>query len=262
MISVYTPTFNTGDLLYNAYKCLLDQSYTDWEWIICDDGSHCENTKFILSIFEKNDKIKVHYFDHCGLIGLMKHRCVLKSSGDILVELDHDDLLTNNCLQEVYDAFRDESIGMVYSNFTEVDYRKTSTKRFNIYQGWNYCNTEYNGIVYKEAIAPDVYREGIIHNHGLVPNHVRAFRKSEVLRLGNYDKTLKYADDYDLIIRFYLHSKIFHIVKMLYIYRFGENTWLYNQKDLTKKMEMVHDRYFGSWYQRTVHWLKNSLFFS
>ena len=39
MLTVFTPTYNRADLLPRVYKSLLKQTYTDFEWIIVDDGS-------------------------------------------------------------------------------------------------------------------------------------------------------------------------------------------------------------------------------
>jgi hypothetical protein len=79
-----------------------------------------------------------------------------------------------------------------------------------------------------------------------MPNHVRAFRNEILFKLGGYDDTLIYADDYDLILRMYLHSKIVHIPKMLYLYRWGGNTWTGSKNaDLQEKMAQVRDRYLS-----------------
>lgn len=39
LISVYTPTFNTGDYLAETYRSLKEQTYSNWEWVVIDDHS-------------------------------------------------------------------------------------------------------------------------------------------------------------------------------------------------------------------------------
>lgn len=249
LVSIYTPTYNSGSLIYKAYESITKQTYTAWEWIICDDGSNQKTQKMIKAIAADDERVKAFFFENCGNIGKMKKRCTERCSGEYLVELDHDDRLTHHCLKEVVRKFRiNTQAGMVYSNFTEV----TDEGECNMYDApyWKYRDTIYEGTLYKEACAPNIYSsekelcgENILH-WALMPNHVRAFRSSEFFRVGGYDDSLIYADDYDLIIRMYLNSKIVHIPKLLYIYRWGDNTWREKNEDLQKKMSEVRSRYF------------------
>jgi len=39
LISVYTGSWNSGDYINEAFKSLLDQTYTNWEWVVVDDDS-------------------------------------------------------------------------------------------------------------------------------------------------------------------------------------------------------------------------------
>ena len=39
MITVFTPTYNRGNLLNRLYESLCKQTYKDFEWVIVDDGS-------------------------------------------------------------------------------------------------------------------------------------------------------------------------------------------------------------------------------
>src|SRR5690349_6396470 len=37
LVSVYTPTYQSGDFLREAYHSLLGQTYKNWEWVVVDD---------------------------------------------------------------------------------------------------------------------------------------------------------------------------------------------------------------------------------
>ena len=56
LVSVYTGTYNTGDYLQDTYQALRDQTYTNWEMLICSDG-HDEETENIVDNYKSN-KIK------------------------------------------------------------------------------------------------------------------------------------------------------------------------------------------------------------
>ena len=50
MITVFTPTYNRAHLLPRLYESLCRQTFTDFEWVIVDDGS-VDNTKSIVNKF-------------------------------------------------------------------------------------------------------------------------------------------------------------------------------------------------------------------
>ena len=250
LVSIYTPTYNTEHLIKDVYESVKSQKYKKWEWVICDDGSKQKTRKILENLQKKDPRIKLFFFDNTGNIGKMKKRCTERSRGEFLVELDHDDQLTDDCLTEVVKAFRENpEAGMAYSNCTEV----TDDGQCHFYKApyWEYRETQYRGKTYLEGLQPNFYgSEPSLpmpnsHYWELMPNHVRAFRASTLFELGGYDDTLIYADDYDVILRMFLHSKIVHIPKMLYLYRWGDNTWTSDKNaDLQKKMAMVRDKYF------------------
>jgi glycosyltransferase involved in cell wall biosynthesis len=251
LVSIFTPTYNTKkNLIKTVYNSVKSQKYKNWEWVICDDGSKAKTRKILEKMQKKDKRIKLFFFDNCGNIGKMKKRCTERCSGEYLVELDHDDRLTNDCLQEVVKKFKEEpEAGMVYSNCTEV----TDEGECHLYHApyWEYRETEYQGQIYAEGLQPNFYGSepqlSMANSHywELMPNHVRAFRASTLFDLGGYDDTLIYADDYDIILRMFLHSKIVHIPKMLYLYRWGDNTWTSDKNaDLQQKMASVRDKYF------------------
>lgn len=251
LVSIFTPTYNTKkDLIKAVYQSVKSQKYKEWEWVICDDGSKPKTRKVLEKMQKKDARIKLFFFDNCGNIGKMKKRCTERTEGEYLIELDHDDQLTNDCLQEVVKSFKENSdAGMVYSNCTEV----TDEGECHQYKApyWEYRETEYKGQKYLEGLQPNFYgSEPCLpmdnsHYWELMPNHVRAFRASTLFELGGYDDTLIYADDYDMILRMFLYSKIVHIPKMLYLYRWGDNTWTSDKNgDLQEKMAGVRDKYF------------------
>ena len=251
LVSIFTPTYNTKSYLIKAvYNSVKTQKYKNWEWVICDDGSKEKTRKILKKMQEKDTRIKLFFFDNCGNIGKMKKRCTERCQGEYLVELDHDDRLTDHCLQEVVKTFKENpDAGMVFSNCTEVTDDGQCHRYIAPY--WKYRETEYKGKKYMEGLQPNFYgREPSLamensHYWELMPNHVRAFRSSILFKLGGYDDTLIYADDYDVILRMFLHSKIVHIPKMLYLYRWGDNTWTSDKNaDLQEKMASVRDKYF------------------
>lgn len=106
MITIFTPTYNRSYLLPDVYKSLCNQSFTDFEWIIVDDGSS-DNTKEIVAQFINDKKIKISYIWQANR---GKHfainRGVSEANGELFFILDSDDKLPADSLENVYSYFQ------------------------------------------------------------------------------------------------------------------------------------------------------------
>ena len=61
-ITVFTPTYNRGYIIENLYRSLQRQSFTDFEWLVVDDGSN-DNTQKLFEKWSKEDNnFKIRYY--------------------------------------------------------------------------------------------------------------------------------------------------------------------------------------------------------
>jgi hypothetical protein len=67
-----------------------------------------------------------------------------------------------------------------------------------------------------------------------VPNHVRAWRRSTYFEIGGHNRSLTIADDFELVIRSFLYSKICKIPKLSYIQFLYNNSGGRNTHDLSR----------------------------
>jgi glycosyltransferase involved in cell wall biosynthesis len=97
-VTVFTPTYNRAHLLGRVYTSLCHQTFTDFEWILVNDGS-TDNTKEVIQSFIDEKKIHIRYFyqQNAG-----KHFAINKAAtvakGDYFLILDSDDFLPNDSL--------------------------------------------------------------------------------------------------------------------------------------------------------------------
>ncbi len=84
----------------------------------------------IKDIVRKDHRVSVYKSDkNSGVIGKVKYNACALSSGEILVELDHDDELTSNALCDVVKAFKEHpEAEFVYTDFAEVHASGASVK--------------------------------------------------------------------------------------------------------------------------------------
>jgi len=222
LISVFTPT-NNVTWIKETWESLYDQQ-VNFEWIIGINGSVSKSDIPI------DPRIKIIPINEWIGIGDAKRKLCLESTGDILLELDHDDILSEGALSLVLDAFSDQDIGFVYSDCAEwidpIGKPFTYSKEF----GWESypCVIRGRQLLATRSFEPTARSIcQILYS----PNHLRAWRKSVYLNLGGHDCDLTVADDFDLVARSYLNTKFKWIQKPLYGYRRrsdGGNTWLKN----------------------------------
>jgi len=254
LVSVYTGTYNTGDYLHDTYQSLRDQTYSNWEWIVVDDGSTDGTWDELVSLNAKDHRVRPFKATHNGKIGNTKDLATRLCNGDYLVELDHDDMLVDVALEKVKNAFdEDPGIGMVYTNC--ACFFADGSPQMYTGEFWEsrYRDVEYRGKMYKEAIQPNIYDRfgpdywlqfGFYLTVG--PNHIRAYRAATLRELGGYNRNLSVADDWDVFARMFLYSKCHHINELLYLYRFHDaytNTTFTRNKSIQDHMELGRAQY-------------------
>lgn len=98
-VTILTPTYNRGDMLRRVYKSLLQQTNTQFEWLIVDDGSTDSTDKLVEELINENRlSIKYIYKENGG-----KHTAVNKGVENIdtplTLILDSDDYLTSDAVE-------------------------------------------------------------------------------------------------------------------------------------------------------------------
>ena len=214
-ISIFTPSHNTT-WLNEAYDSLLKQTYTDWQWVVLLNN----DAEWTGAMYD--DRVVVSYAKSLKGVGALKRRAVELCDGDILVELDHDDILMPNALEEIAKAFEENGIGFVWSDFAQINEDGSPNFTvFNLDHGWTY--REEDGHFVCESM------DGT-HPHNLsyiwyAPNHVRAFTREAYNLTSGYDENLDVLDDQDIIAKLFSVTKFKHIPKNLYLQRIhSENT--------------------------------------
>src|SRR5215471_14006635 len=99
--SVFTPTHRPR-YLDECFESLRRQSCQDWEWVVVLNGGAAWRPA------DPDDRIRVIVADGVSGVGALKRLACEQASGEILVELDHDDLLAPDALEEVGRAFDSE----------------------------------------------------------------------------------------------------------------------------------------------------------
>jgi SAM-dependent methyltransferase len=233
-ISIYTPTHST-QYLRELYDSIKDQDFYEW-LVIYNNGA--------APIDFGDPRVKSHLlYKAPEKVGALKAFACEQATGDVLLELDHDDLLMPTAIEEVKAAFKDPTVGFVYSNAIHCFDGFKPYPRFDTAYGWGYREIEYKGHKLDEFISFAPSPEAV-SRIWYAPDHLRAFRISDYRQAGGYDRTMRVLDDGDLMCRLYIQTKFKHIDKGLYIYRVhGQNSWLKYNKEIQDNVYKIYDKY-------------------
>lgn len=221
MISLFTPE-HRGTYLREAWLSIKDQTDPDFEWVIVVNGElTIEKAREFIA--DPDPRIKIfEYGQPFTGIGAIKKFACSKCTGDILLELDGDDLLAPTTIEELKKAASEHpDVAFFYSNFADF-LPDGAPSTFSSAYGWQYRDTTLNGKFYKECVAwePTAASMSLIF---YAPNHFRAWRTEDYWKIGGHNPHYELADDHELVVRTFIHRKTFHIDKLLYLYRMGDN---------------------------------------
>ena len=254
--TVFTPIHKPDtDQLRKLYDSLQAQAWKADEWVILCNGA--AKDWIIDFVDRRNDPwIKVYHTDTTGNIGALKAECCDLASGEILVEVDYDDKLTEDALQKIEEAFeQNPEAQFVYSNSVET-LPDGSSQVYGAQYGWH--TKPYFNATQMVAFPP---RAQYFRRIEWAPNHVRAFRREGYNAVGGYDRKLPVGDDHDLVCRFYVEfgqAGFHHIDECLYLYRVHEGNTS-NGRNRNAEIQRQVDRNYCRWAEKMyLRWAKDN----
>lgn len=205
LVSIIMGVYNCEQTLVDAVQCLTEQTYNNWELIMCDDSSTDDTYRIACELREKDPRIRLIQNEENFTLAPTLNRCISVAKGKYIARMDGDDLCPKNRLEkEVSFLERNSQYALVSCQMELFD--STGT---------------YRTITHKtEPTGRDlVFRSQFCHA-GCV------MRKDVVVTLGGYhtDKKTQRVEDYDLWVRMYAAGyKGFNLQEPLYFMRDDRN---------------------------------------
>lgn len=220
-VSVIMSVYNADnyDILVNSVNSILDQSFKDFEFIICDDGSsNVETRKFLKKINELDSRIKIIGYDKNRGLAYSRNQCIKISRGKYIAFQDDDDISESDRLKEEV-TFLD--------NHQQYAFVGTIANVFNKDGIWGDFKTP------EQPAKKDFLWNSPFLNPSMM------FRANILKNIDGFrvTKETRRAEDYDLFFRLYAKGyKGYNIQKKLFNYRIE----IENEKN--KKYRPMKDR--------------------
>ncbi|NHE55647.1 glycosyltransferase family 2 protein [Cyclobacterium plantarum] len=202
-LSVVMPVYNGEKYLEEAINSVLNQTFTDYELLIIDDGSTDSSIEIIKSINDsrirliKNETNKgVAYTRNVGL---------KEAKGEYLAWMDCDDLIEPDRFEIQLKYLKENA---------EIGICGTALKRFG----------EGKPRVSREFSDPEMIKAALLFYPAIRP--ATAMYRMEMIRKAklSYDTRLAVAEDYDFYLQASFHFPIKNIDPVLYHYRASEKS--------------------------------------
>lgn len=183
-ISIIMGVYNGVDRFEESINSILRQTYTNWEFIICDDNSNDESYEKLKKLYGNDEKfIIIRNEKNIGLAKTLNN-CLNYATGEYIARMDDDDIS--------YSTRFEEQVKFL-ENHKEISFVSSA---IDVYDGDN--------IVSKRAVIPFPEKKDLIWNSPFV-HPATMFRKEDLMKVGGYrvSKETKRGQDYDLFMRLY-----------------------------------------------------------
>ena len=118
-VSIITPCYNSSKFLQQTIDSVLNQTFTDWEWLITDDKSTDHSVEIIRKV--NDERIKLTVAEKNDGAGHARNLSLEKATGRFITFLDADDFWEPNFLEEMVSFMKKENAELAYSNYSRCD---------------------------------------------------------------------------------------------------------------------------------------------
>lgn len=239
LISVVLPVYNAENYLPDAIESILNQTYSNLELIIINDGSTDESLNIMKQWYEKDQRIKIISRENKGLIYSLNEGINI-AKGEFIARMDADDISLPTRLEKQLAYLTQNQLDICGCHYFEI----------------NECG-ELSGL----RLVPKNQDMITICLASAVPfaHPSVLIRKSflEINRLYYGEGVAKYAEDLDLWIRMYSNKASFgNVNEILFKYRIVKNSL-----SRTKRNKIICDskKLYSNYYKNQKNNIYESL---
>ncbi len=214
-ISVIMSVKNAGSYLGKSVESILNQTFTNFEFLIMDDGSSDNSLAKLEKYSEIDERIVLFSQGNKGLTKSLNF-LIQKSTSSIIARMDADDICQENRFEKQLSFLnKNKDYSLVGSNATCIDSKDKRKKITNLPLGNFYIKRRLN------------FYNTFIHSSVM-------FRKEKFIEVNGYDESFPVSQDYDLWLKMskLRNSKFKNLKENLISLRLHEDSISKKNKDL------------------------------
>jgi glycosyltransferase involved in cell wall biosynthesis len=170
--SIVTITYNRAHLIGETIQSVLNQTYTDFEHIIIDDGSTDDTEKIVTGF--NDDRIRYFKYTKSGKRSFLRNEGIRKATGDFICVLDSDDIWKNNKLEVIGGIFnKNPNVDFVFHNVGFIPEDAIKEEVFSTYK--SDCADDFSNDLLEDKILPFpvfTIKKASLENIGLIDENL------------------------------------------------------------------------------------------
>ena len=232
MYSIVVPVYKTETYIQKCINSILNQTYTDFELLLIDDGSP-DNCPSICDSFANQDARVQSIHKENGGVSSARNLGISLAKGEYILFIDSDDYIDPGYLQDFDRILR--SVTGEKQTFIITDYE--SFKEDGI-ESRDYPK-EFEAELSEGGMNSENFRQ-LIFDFILFPPYCKLYRR-DVITDNHllFDTGLKSAGDFDFNIRYLLlMDKIHYVPSFNYHYRLGNKKYVPSNRGVLGNSEI------------------------
>ena len=206
-ISVAMSVYNGERFLAGAIESVLEQTFTDFEFLILDDGSS-DATRAIIAHYAGIDpRICMIARENRGLVASL-NQLLAQARAPLVARMDADDLcLPDRFARQIAWLAAHPDVGVLGTWTEDIDENDET----------------YRVIAVDHAVDHEAFLDAIESGAPLLCHPAVMFRRDLVLAIGGYHPAFRHCEDLDLWLRLATHTRMANLPERLLRYRhYGE----------------------------------------
>lgn len=201
MISVVMPVYNAEKCLDEAIESILTQTYTNFEFIIINDGSTDHSLEIIEKYKSEDERIILVSRENKGLVASLNEG-IDKAKGKYIARMDADDISLPQRLEKQIELMEKENLDICGGDYLSIDEEGSLVSLNMTPKGQEMCTLS---LVSKVPFAhPTVMiKKDFLDKHKLRYGQSQ-YKKAEDLDLWNrmHEKGAKFSNVNDIIFKY------------------------------------------------------------
>lgn len=242
LISIIVPIYNKEDYLPQCLDSIINQSYTNFEVLLINDGSTDESGKICVEYAERD--IRFRYFEkENGGVSSARNLGLERSEGAYITFIDSDDWVEFNYLEVLYNALRENNADVAISSYKSYYLDGKFYLRVYSSQEEEFLRI---GKRNRDVFLEEFPKLGKL-NHDFHCIASKLFKR-ELLESQKFDESINYGEDLYFFFNLYLKMQsIIYVKEATYIYRqHGTNITLNFTESLALQEIQIHEQILKS----------------
>ena len=127
LISIIVPVYNVEKYLQKCIESIINQTYTNIEIILVDDGSNDKCPKICDEYLKKDNRISAFHKKNGGLSDARNYG-IKEAKGEYISFVDSDDFVDNNYIEEMYKIIKEDDSDIAITSNRVIYSSKTIDK--------------------------------------------------------------------------------------------------------------------------------------